>query len=300
MKPKRHLASSSKPAPSFDNMEDEKDIGVESNEARIQSIKDNPERIEVMTVQELRTILRGIGVPAKGSKRDPVSALKVYVEKKMEGWKFLRCASGSSHVEIEEKFLHSKKVREKLQNHQLAMKLVKLMLKPQSKLIRFQVVNLSSFGFIRSIDTCSLTVQSEPWTMLAHKKPQKGWIAYNPRTMRPPPLVEGTKSVKLLSWNVNGLRALLKLEGFSVWVQDANVISASRVVRSFVDESDKLPKGFRALGIMPNTWLPLTKEASKTNFDNHRLPPPYTKCNFLSAMLRPRSMTASTNSLCLP
>lgn len=61
-----------------------------------------------------------------------------------------------------------------------------------------------------------LTVQSEPWTMLEHKKPQKGWIAYNPRTMRPPPLAEGTKSVKLLSWNVNGLRALLKLEGFSV------------------------------------------------------------------------------------
>ncbi|KAL9411525.1 hypothetical protein AB3S75_045180 [Citrus x aurantiifolia] len=94
MKPKWHLASSSKPAPSFNNMEDEKDIGVESNEARIQSIKDNPERIEVMIVQELRTILRGIGVPAKGSKCDPVSTLKVYVEKKMEG--------GSSYVEIEE------------------------------------------------------------------------------------------------------------------------------------------------------------------------------------------------------
>lgn len=37
------------------------------------------------------------------------------------------------------------------------------------------------------------TVQSEPWTMLAHKKPQKGWIAYNPRTMRPPPLGRGYK-----------------------------------------------------------------------------------------------------------
>ncbi|KAH9648915.1 DNA-(apurinic or apyrimidinic site) endonuclease [Citrus sinensis] len=94
MKPKRHLASSSKPASSFDNMEDEKDIGVESDEAGIQSVKNNPERIEVMTVQELRTILRSIGVPAKGSKRDLVSALKVYVEKKMD--------VGSSHVEIEE------------------------------------------------------------------------------------------------------------------------------------------------------------------------------------------------------
>ena len=57
--------------------------------------------------------------------------------------------------------------------------------------------------------------QPEPWTVLAHKKPQKGWTAYNPRTMRPPPLARDTEFVKLMSWNVNGLRALLKLEGFS-------------------------------------------------------------------------------------
>ncbi|GLT45206.1 hypothetical protein SLA2020_190550 [Shorea laevis] len=34
--------------------------------------------------------------------------------------------------------------------------------------------------------------------------------------MRPPPLTGDTKCMKLMSWNVNGLRALLKLEGFSV------------------------------------------------------------------------------------
>ena len=67
-----------------------------------------------------------------------------------------------------------------------------------------------------------------------------------------------------------------------------------------VDKSDKLLKGFRTLGMMPNTQLPLTKATSETNFDNLRLPPPYTKCNFLSVMLRPRSMAASTKSLCLP
>ncbi|KAK1278597.1 Apurinic endonuclease-redox protein [Acorus gramineus] len=33
--------------------------------------------------------------------------------------------------------------------------------------------------------------------------------------MRPPPLGNDTRSVKLMSWNVNGLRALLKLESFS-------------------------------------------------------------------------------------
>lgn len=64
-------------------------------------------------------------------------------------------------------------------------------------------------------EVSTATIQSEPWTVLAHKKPQKGWIAYNPRYMRPPPLARDTKFVKLLSWNVNGLRALLKLEGFS-------------------------------------------------------------------------------------
>ena len=56
--------------------------------------------------------------------------------------------------------------------------------------------------------------QAEPWTVLAHKKPQKGWIPYNPRTIRPAPLTDGN-SVKLMSWNVNGLRALMKSEGFS-------------------------------------------------------------------------------------
>ncbi|KAG5063729.1 hypothetical protein JHK85_004912 [Glycine max] len=68
---------------------------------------------------------------------------------------------------------------------------------------------------VQSEEISTATIQTEPWTVLAHKKPQKGWIAYNPRTMRPPSLAQDTKFVKLLSWNVNGLRALLKLEGFS-------------------------------------------------------------------------------------
>lgn len=71
------------------------------------------------------------------------------------------------------------------------------------------------FVFHVEVVTAGNAVESEPWTVLAHKKPQKGWIPYNPRTMRPPPPPEDTKSVKLMSWNVNGLRALLKQEGFS-------------------------------------------------------------------------------------
>lgn len=55
----------------------------------------------------------------------------------------------------------------------------------------------------------------EPWTALTHMKPQKGWTGYDPKTMRPPPIAADTPHIKLLSWNVNGLRALLKLESFS-------------------------------------------------------------------------------------
>ena len=55
----------------------------------------------------------------------------------------------------------------------------------------------------------------EPWTVLSHKKPQDSWIPYNPRTMRPPPLSQDSNFLKLMSWNVNGLRALLKFKGFS-------------------------------------------------------------------------------------
>ena len=48
-------------------------------------------------------IIRSIGVPAKGSKRDLVSALKVYVEKKMEGKLFLP----KNQISIFSSILHS-------------------------------------------------------------------------------------------------------------------------------------------------------------------------------------------------
>ncbi|PHT68697.1 hypothetical protein T459_28184 [Capsicum annuum] len=54
--------------------------------------------------------------------------------------------------------------------------------------------------------------QDEPWAIFYHKKPRDGWIVYNPKTIRPTPLSKDTEHVKLLSWNVNGLRDLLKLK----------------------------------------------------------------------------------------
>lgn len=68
---------------------------------------------------------------------------------------------------------------------------------------------------ITKADVADNASVSEPWTVLTHKKPQKGWIGYDPKTMRPPPIAADTPHMKLLSWNVNGLRALLKLESFS-------------------------------------------------------------------------------------
>ncbi|PWZ34211.1 DNA-(apurinic or apyrimidinic site) lyase, chloroplastic [Zea mays] len=56
--------------------------------------------------------------------------------------------------------------------------------------------------------------KSEPWTHLTHKQRRPQWIAYNPRTMRPPPLSTDTNSMKILSWNVNGLQAIVQ-SGFS-------------------------------------------------------------------------------------
>jgi hypothetical protein len=55
---------------------------------------------------------------------------------------------------------------------------------------------------------------SEPWTRLSHRERKPQWFAYNPRTMRPPPLSSDTNSMKILSYNVNGLQTVVE-SGFS-------------------------------------------------------------------------------------
>uniref|UniRef100_J3L4Y6 DNA repair nuclease/redox regulator APEX1 n=1 Tax=Oryza brachyantha TaxID=4533 RepID=J3L4Y6_ORYBR len=55
----------------------------------------------------------------------------------------------------------------------------------------------------------------EPWTKLTHREKLPEWLAYNPRTMRPPPLSRDTKCMKILSWNVNGLHDVVTTQGFS-------------------------------------------------------------------------------------
>ncbi|XP_020539313.1 DNA-(apurinic or apyrimidinic site) endonuclease, chloroplastic isoform X4 [Jatropha curcas] len=218
----------------------------------IQSIKDDPSKIEAMTVQELRTTLRNIGAPAKGRKSDLVSALKFFVSKHLDGessqeveeyvsstcTEKLSLQKGATNVSDEKLntvsedlcFKQSKRrVKQSVAvgtNESVKVDSEMSTIKEKDSVKREEVSvgkssrtrrKISSDIGIEYVKTDNLVTMppAEPWTILAHKKPQKGWIPYNPGTMRPPPPAGDTKFVKLMSWNVNGLRALLKSEGFS-------------------------------------------------------------------------------------
>lgn len=54
----------------------------------------------------------------------------------------------------------------------------------------------------------------EPWKFLIHRKAQPEWIPYDPQNFRKSVEPgENQQLVKLVSWNVNGLRALVKKKG---------------------------------------------------------------------------------------
>ncbi|KAK7846718.1 dna-(apurinic or apyrimidinic site) lyase [Quercus suber] len=230
-----------------------KENGVRSSLGEIQRFKDDPAKIETMTVQELRSTLRSVGVPAKGCKRDLVYALKCFMDTKIDGENSLVVEEHVSYVSAESMSIQSKvknlSEEEHVENVNTDLEVPSFprhkgrikksvaegnAVKVDAKMVAMkQKLSIKSDGvsggkFSRAKRTSEIVteavngdevnlpvVKTEPWTILAHKKPQKGWIPYNPRTMRPPPLTRDTKYVKLMSWNVNGLRALLKLEGFS-------------------------------------------------------------------------------------
>lgn len=71
----------------------------------------------------------------------------------------------------------------------------------------------SKAALAASAITASLNASqnTEPWTVLVHRKAQSDWVAYNPATMRQTPVPVGKQELlKIISWNVNGLRSLLK------------------------------------------------------------------------------------------
>ncbi|WJX17549.1 hypothetical protein P8452_07452 [Trifolium repens] len=223
---------------------------VDSYSIEIERLRNDPGIVETMTVPELRKTLKSIRVPAKGRKEDLLSALKSFMDNniceqdsqtgeeqvlsissentslKMKAKK----VSGEEHVDdvndtIETDELNKDTTR--LKQSEPETKIVKAATKKKLMVKSDEVSDFKPSRAKRKVSTdvvstvaqsdeiSTTTIQTETWTVLAHKKPQKDWIAYNPRTMRPPPLSRDTKFVKLLSWNVNGLRALLKLEGFS-------------------------------------------------------------------------------------
>ncbi|KAJ1285824.1 hypothetical protein BS78_03G307300 [Paspalum vaginatum] len=207
------------------------------SDLEIERVRSDPSKLQSMTVKELRELTRRMGVSAKGTKKDLVSALMDSLgvaENGEEGKSSVELVSpsevpskrkGGSSVVVEQKLeiseteivsqTPSKKSRVKQKSSKSAtleensvtdVKLSKTIVQKETLIVQGAV---SKAGLSPKDD-------SEPWTVLVHKKPQASWIPYNPKIMRPPPLSKDTRAVKILSWNVNGLKALLKSRGFSV------------------------------------------------------------------------------------
>ncbi|KAJ6300574.1 hypothetical protein OIU76_021381 [Salix suchowensis] len=257
MSSKRGVSSSTKSAAAASIVDDKKDnklkgmsgdcsedVLIEEScwkvqSVEFQSIKDDPAKIEAMTVQELRATLRKFGVPTKGRKGDLVFALKHFMGKKKDGENSQeleervsinslknislqkntkRTSDESCIVSIDtvSEVSGFKKSKRRMKQSPVEDEIVNVdteIATTKRKLSNTEIATTKRKLSIKTDDLITLP-QAEPWTVLAHKKPQKGWIPYNPRTIRPAPLTDGN-SVKLMSWNVNGLRALLKFEGFS-------------------------------------------------------------------------------------
>lgn len=215
----------------------EKEDAAESD-LEIERVRSNPCQLQSMTVMELRELSRRMGISVKGAKKDLVSALMDSLgmeENGEEGKSSVDLASplevplkrkGGASVVVEQKLESSeteiisetpskKRSRAKqkpsksttLEENSLTnVKLSKTIVQKETLVVQGAV---SKAGL-------SLNDDSGPWTVLVHKKPQASWIPYNPKIMRPPPISKDTRALKILSWNVNGLKALLKSRGFSV------------------------------------------------------------------------------------
>jgi hypothetical protein len=66
------------------------------------------------------------------------------------------------------------------------------------------------YGLKGDVGKVEISQSTESWTHLVHKKAEEDWKAYDPGNMRPPPPEAPFK--KIVGWNVNGLRAVLRLE----------------------------------------------------------------------------------------
>ncbi|XP_066312760.1 DNA-(apurinic or apyrimidinic site) endonuclease, chloroplastic-like [Miscanthus floridulus] len=202
----------------------EKEDAAESD-LEIERVRSNPSQLQSMTVKELRELTRRMGVSVKGTKKDLVSALMNSLGE--EGKSSIELVS-PSEVPLKRKGGASAVVEQKLESSEIISETPsKKRSRTKQKSNKSTTLEENSFTNVKLSKTVVqkeiFVVQgavpnddSEPWTVLVHKKPQAGWIPYNPKTMRPPPLSKDTRALKIMSWNVNGLKALLKSRGFSV------------------------------------------------------------------------------------
>ncbi|RLM92901.1 DNA-(apurinic or apyrimidinic site) lyase, chloroplastic-like [Panicum miliaceum] len=206
------------------------------SDLEIERVKSDPSQLQSMTVKELRELTRRMGVSGKGTKKDLVSALmdSLGVEGNGKGGKSSSELVSPSEEPLKRKGGASAVVEQNLESSEVISETPsKKRSRTKQKSIKATTLEENSVSSVKinktSVQKETLVVNgaapkaglspnenSEPWTVLVHKKPQAGWIPYNPKTMRPPSLSKDTRALKILSWNVNGLKALLKSRGFSV------------------------------------------------------------------------------------
>ncbi|KAJ4819963.1 DNA-(apurinic or apyrimidinic site) lyase [Rhynchospora pubera] len=188
--------------------------------SEIEQVRSDPDKLQSMTVRELREITRRVGISTKGTKKELVLALLSSANATNNG----NDSSSSAIQKIPSKRKESySAIEETVEDAAIISKSTIKQKKSRNKenLVQSTVIKANSVTENTQLELSTdlqdpLVGQVEPWTILTHKNPKPEWIPYNPRSMRPPPLCrDNIKFVKLLSWNVNGLRALLKSKGFS-------------------------------------------------------------------------------------
>uniref|UniRef100_J3L4Y5 DNA-(apurinic or apyrimidinic site) endonuclease n=1 Tax=Oryza brachyantha TaxID=4533 RepID=J3L4Y5_ORYBR len=204
---------------------------VAESKLDIEQIRNDPDQLQSMTVKDLREITRRMGIPIRGNKKDLVSTLMSSLGK--EGTSAVEKVGmsevpskrkGGASVEVEQKIgsseviseTPSKRSRTKTKSIKGTTHEQKSRINVKQSKTSVQKETLVVQGAVAKAGLGLGVDQEEPWTMLVHKKAQPSWIPYNPKVMRPPPLSKDTKTLKILSWNVNGLKALVKSRGFSI------------------------------------------------------------------------------------
>ncbi|KAM3352029.1 hypothetical protein ACQJBY_023735 [Aegilops geniculata] len=213
----------------------EKEDDTEST-LEIERIRGDPSMLQSMTVKELKELTRRMGVAARGNKKDLVSALLESLGEEVIGKEGASTIEqiGPSEVPSKRKSASSVVVEQKLETSEVISATPSKRSRTKQKSIKGTTpeenpvttvkINKTSHkketvvanGAIAKAGLGLNVDGAEPWTVLVHKKPQAEWIPYNPKVMRPPPLSKDTRALKILSWNVNGLKALVKNRGFSV------------------------------------------------------------------------------------